>query len=88
MMVGMFSGATSFDQPLDDWRLCVCCFTCGMFDGTNFENSRPERRACCAVSWREHLRIAWSFAKIISERRPPLPRPHGAAPRRRTRHYL
>ena len=65
MMSCMFMGATSFDQPLDDWRLVVCCLTERMFYGTNFENSRPVRRACCAVSWREHLRIAWSFAKII-----------------------
>ena len=65
MMSCMFMGATSFNQPLDDWRLVVCCLTERMFYGTNFENSRPVRRACCAVSWREHLRIAWSFAKII-----------------------
>ena len=71
-MSWMFSGASSFDQPLGAWRVVVTdmsrmfegsafdqdlsnwslrhdCKTERMFDEA-FQNSRPVKKSCCAVS--------------------------------------
>ena len=48
-MSGMFAGASSFNQPLGDWRLRAGCNTHEMFN-ERFRNSRPVKASCCAVS--------------------------------------
>ena len=50
-MRDMFAGALAFDQPLNNWTLSCCCNTSGMFEGTNFRNSHPVRKLCCAISY-------------------------------------
>ena len=48
-MPNMFAGASAFDQPLGDWRLMCGCDTEHMLDA-DFQNSRPVKASCCAIS--------------------------------------
>ena len=45
----MFRDASAFDQPLGNWGLKCDCGTDRMFD-ENFQNSRPVKESCCAIS--------------------------------------
>ena len=48
-MSKMFEYASSFNQPLGDWKIRCDCNTESMFKRTNFKNSRP-KKPCCAIS--------------------------------------
>ena len=45
----MFCCASAFNQPLHTWRLRICCDTIQMLDA-DFQNSRPVKVLCCAIS--------------------------------------
>ena len=48
-MSKMFEYASSFNQPLGDWKIRCDCNTGRMFYDTYFRNSRP-KKPCCAIS--------------------------------------
>ena len=51
-MRGMFCDASSFNQPLGDWRLRPYCNTSYMFRGINFRNSSASAFNQLLGDWR------------------------------------